>query len=223
MHPKSTLSKVTNLSDINIVKEITRSDASSLFEVDMNGEKYALKVFHDNGDPGHARNGRDLNRFRCEPNAYEKLLASGVCDSGFVPKFYGCLDELDPAAFSPALRGFAHDKFKPKGILLEYLPNSEDLNCVNFSDTLFPQAIEGMQAIHRAGIHHQDTYPRNILLVRGSPDKLVWIDFDVATTFNDPGPEQQARCDHEIRLLEGLRELLVSLRPSLSMLKGLVY
>ncbi|EIT75419.1 hypothetical protein AO1008_08278 [Aspergillus oryzae 100-8] len=124
---------------------------------------------------------RDLNRFRCETNAYEKLLASGVCERSIVPKFHGCINEVDPAAFHPALRHFAQDTFKPRGILLEYLPNAESLNCVNYSDTLYPQAIEGMKEIHKAGVHHQDIYPRNILLVRGNPDRLVWSDFDVFT------------------------------------------
>lgn len=75
------------------------------------------------------------------------------------------------------------------------------MNCVKYSDALYPQAIEVMQEIHRAGVHHRDIYPKNLLLVRGNPDRLVWIDFDVATTFTDFGSEQLARCDHEISLV----------------------
>ncbi|KAJ5844124.1 serine/threonine protein kinase [Penicillium rubens] len=145
-------------SKIQIIRQIMFSDASAIFEVDLDGQKYALKLFHDNGDPGYTEKGRDLNRFRCELDAYEKLLASGVCAG-------------------------------------------ESLNCVNYSDALYPQAIEVMQEIHRAGVHHRDIYPKNLLLVRGNPDRLVWIDFDVATTFTDFGPEQLARCDHEISLV----------------------
>lgn len=74
-----------------------------------------------------------------------------------------------------------------------------------------------MKAIHRAGVQHRDIYPRNLLLVRGNPDRLVWIDFDVATTFTDFGPEQLARCDHEIALVKGLGEALVR-APLLPML-----
>ena len=48
--------------------------------------------FHDNGDPGYTRKGRDLNRFRCELNAYHNLREFGVCDRGFVPAFYGHID-----------------------------------------------------------------------------------------------------------------------------------
>ncbi|KGO78277.1 hypothetical protein PITC_058800 [Penicillium italicum] len=193
---------------ISIIREIARSDASSIFEVDLDGQKFALKLFHDNGDPGYTERGRDLNRFRCESNAYKKLFTSGVCERGFVPKFYGYIDRVDPAMFHPTFQNFAHDKLNPSAILLEYLPNAENLNCVNYSDTLYSQAIEGMKEIHRAGVHHRDIYPRNMLIVRGDPDRLVWIDFDVATTFTEFGPEQVARSDHEISLVKGLGEAL---------------
>ncbi|CAG8888476.1 unnamed protein product [Penicillium egyptiacum] len=106
---------------------------------------------------------------------------------------------MDPAAFHPALQYFAQDKLKLRVILLEYLPNAETLNCVNYSDTLFPQAIEGMQ----------DIYPKSFLLVRGNTDRLVWADFDVAMTFTDFGPEELARCDYEIALVKGFGEALV--------------
>jgi serine/threonine protein kinase len=205
-------------SQIHIIRQITCSDASAIFEVDLGGQKYALKLFHDNGDPGYTEKGRDLNRFRCELNAYEKLLTSGVCVRGFVPKFYGYIDRMDPA-FHPAFQHYARDKLKPRAILLEYLPNAVSLDCVNYSDALYPQAIKGMQEIHRAGVHHQDIYPKNLLLVRGNPDRLVWIDFDVATTFTDFGPEQLARCDYEIALVKGFAEALVWV-PLLSTLEA---
>jgi hypothetical protein len=96
-------------SKIHIIRQITCSDVSSIFEVDLDGQKYALKVFHDNGDPGFTEKGRDLNRFRCKSNAYKKLLASGVCARSYVPKLYGCVNQ---------------DKLKPRAILLEYLENA---------------------------------------------------------------------------------------------------
>ncbi|KAJ5828173.1 uncharacterized protein N7525_006426 [Penicillium rubens] len=224
MHPRKDLLTDVDPSRINIIREITRSDASSIFEVDLDGQRYALKLFHDNGDPGYTEKGRDLNRFRCESNAYKKLPTSGVCDRSFVPKFYGYIDRVDPAIFHPALKHFAQDKLKPRAILLEYLPNAESLNCVNYVDTLYPQAIKGMKEIHRAGVHHRDVYPRN-LLVRGNPDRLVWIDFDVATTFTDFGPQQLNYCDHEIALVKGLGEVLIKLRDFLQIqifIKGIM-
>ncbi|KAJ5756913.1 uncharacterized protein N7511_007095 [Penicillium nucicola] len=47
-----------------------------------------------------------------------------------------------------------------------------------------------------------------LLLVRGNPDRLVWVDFDVATTFTDFGPEQIACCDHEIAVVKGFGDAL---------------
>ncbi|CAG8418189.1 unnamed protein product [Penicillium salamii] len=68
-----------------------------------------------------------------------------------------------------------------------------------------------MEEIHKAGVHHRDIHTRNVLLVHGNPEKprLVWVDFDVATTFTNFGPEQLARCDQEIALVEGVGQALV--------------
>ncbi|KAL4936944.1 hypothetical protein BDV06DRAFT_232917 [Aspergillus oleicola] len=197
-----------DLPKLQIVREITRSESSTIFEATLSEKTYALKVYHDNGDPGYTEKGRDLNRFRCELNAYQKLSAHGVDKRGFVPYYYGHLNSVDPADFQPFLQHFAEDKLKPKAILLEYLPNAESLNCVNYSEVLYPQVIERLQEIHKAGVHHQDIYPKNILLVPGDPDRLVWVDFDVATTFDEPGPQQIADSEYEIALVKGLRELL---------------
>ncbi|KAL4913046.1 hypothetical protein BDW62DRAFT_214558 [Aspergillus aurantiobrunneus] len=125
MHPESPLQLSPNPSSIQIIREL---------------------IYHDNGDPGYTENGRDLNRFRCELNAYEKLLSFGVCERQIVPYFHGYIDRMDPAAFHPALRSF-------------YLPNAESLNCVNYSESLFPQAIEGRKEIHQACVAHEDIYP----------------------------------------------------------------
>jgi hypothetical protein len=38
------------------------------------------------------KNGRDLNRVRCELNAYHNLRKFGVCDRGFVPAFHGYME-----------------------------------------------------------------------------------------------------------------------------------
>ena len=100
MHLRS--ASLINMDLQKIHREITRSDASSIFEVDLDAQKYALKLFHDNGDPGDTEKGLDLNRFRCELNAYKKLRTFGVCARGFVPKFYGYIDRMDTAAFHPA-------------------------------------------------------------------------------------------------------------------------
>jgi hypothetical protein len=135
-----------------------------------------------------------------------------VCERGFVPFFHGCIDRLDPSHFHQQLNHFKEDKFLPRAIVLEYLPEAERLNCLNYSDDLFRSAVDGIREIHDALIHHYDVYPKNMLVVSGT--KIVWIDFDVATTFKDMGIREKAYCEYEVKLVKSFGELLVCVSPS---------
>ncbi|KAL1966270.1 hypothetical protein VTN77DRAFT_4623 [Rasamsonia byssochlamydoides] len=147
---------------ICVNREIRRSNASSIFEIEINGTCYAMKVFHDNGDPGFSKKGRVLNRFRCELQAYRNLRLFGVCERGFVPRYYGYIDRLDPTKLQPHLDHFRNDQHNPRAIFLEYFPDAEKLNCVNYSDQRFQKAINGIKEIHNALIHHHDICPKKI-------------------------------------------------------------
>jgi serine/threonine protein kinase len=114
-----------------------------------------------------------------------------VCQRGFVPFFYGCIDRIDPSALNPPLEHFLNDKYQPRARIVEYLPNAERLNCVNYSDALFRGAVDGIKAIHNAFVRHGDIYPKNILI---TPDRAVG-DFDVAATFSETGPFEKEYCD----------------------------
>ncbi|THC92319.1 hypothetical protein EYZ11_008213 [Aspergillus tanneri] len=180
-----------DLSFLHIGKELKQSEASSIFEVEIHGSSYAMKVFHNNGDPGFTKKGRDLNRFRCELNAYRNLYSFGVCERGLVPYYYGYIDRLDPAKYQPHLNHFAGD--------------------THFPNRRLQTAIYGLRQIHNALIHHHDIYPKNILIVQGHPERVVWIDFDVAVTF----PSKEAMncqaekyCQHEIELFASFGQLL---------------
>ncbi|KAK9236648.1 hypothetical protein V1525DRAFT_406436 [Lipomyces kononenkoae] len=197
-----------DLANVGIKREVGPSEASSMFEIELHGSSYAMKLFHDNGDLGYTKKGRDLNRFRSELNAYSNLRGFGVCERGFVPYFYGYIDRVDPTEFEPALHHFMDDKFEPRAILLEYLPDAEELNCLNYSDDRLRHAMDGIKQIHGAHVHHQDIYPRNILIVPGDPERVVWIDFDVATTFTSMGPREKAYCEYENELVASFGELL---------------
>ncbi|KAJ5155647.1 hypothetical protein N7492_008450 [Penicillium capsulatum] len=159
----------------------------------------------DHFEAWYTKKGRDLDRFRCELKAYQNLHDFGVCDRGFVPSFYGYVDRLDPSAFGPLLRNFSKDKFRPRAILLEYLPDAERLNCVNYSRDLVRSAVQGLQEVHNAFVHHRDIYPKNMLVSGG---RIIWVDFDVATTFANNGPREMAYCDYEIELVKSFGELL---------------
>lgn len=168
--------------------------------------------FHNNGDPGFTKKGRDLNRFRCELRAYRNLRQFGVCDHGSVPYYHGYFDQLDPARFEPHLNHFKDDANNPSAILLEYLEGTEELNCVNYSDTRWKMVMSGLQDIHSALVHHHDIYPKNILIVRGPPERVVWIDFDVAMTFpNKQSINSQAEeyFDYEVKLAASFGDHLV--------------
>ncbi|KAL1999751.1 hypothetical protein VTN02DRAFT_4068 [Thermoascus thermophilus] len=59
---------------ITIIKELKRSEASSIVHVNYDGKPRVLKVFHNDGDAGYADDGvRDLNRARCEIRTYCSL------------------------------------------------------------------------------------------------------------------------------------------------------
>ncbi|PLB43416.1 hypothetical protein P170DRAFT_451430 [Aspergillus steynii IBT 23096] len=196
---------------LQIGKELGRSEASSIFEVEIQGTRYAMEVFHDNGDPGFTEKGCDLNRFRCELRAYRNLRLFGVCDRGSVPYYHGYFDRLDPARFQPHLNHFVDDVNNPSAILLEYLEDTEELNCVNYSDDRFRVVIRGLKEIHGALVHHRDIYPKNILIVRGPPERVVWIDFDVAVTFPDKqsvNSQAEGYFDYEVKLAASFGDLL---------------
>ncbi|KAJ5728600.1 kinase-like domain-containing protein [Penicillium malachiteum] len=224
MHPENTLITHTDLSKIKILRDISHSEASSIFEVELDGQIYALKLLHNDGDPGYTEKGRDLKPISLRIERIREALCLWRLRAGHCSKILrlhqrsgsGCFSFCFHLAFHHVVQHFARDKLKPSAILLEYLPNAECLNCVNYSDALYAHAPEGLKEIHSAGVHHRDIYPRNMLLVHGNTDRLVWIDFDVATTFTDPGTEQKARSDYEIALVKGLGDALAR-APSLPM------
>ncbi|RMZ47620.1 hypothetical protein CA14_010381 [Aspergillus flavus] len=173
-------------SSLRTGKELKSSEASSIFEVELRGHRY----FHDNGDPGFTRKGRDLNRSRCESMLTEISIRLG---------------------FQPHLNHFMNDIHAPNAILLEYLEDTEELNCVNYSGDRLQAAIVELRGIHSALIHHRDVYPKNSLIVRGPPERVVWIDFDVAMTFDSTKPmgyQADEHCNFEIELVKSFGRLL---------------
>ncbi|EEH19928.2 hypothetical protein PABG_02187 [Paracoccidioides brasiliensis Pb03] len=171
---------------IRFIKELKRSEASSIFHVNYDGKPLVLKVFHNDEDVGYADDGvRDLNRARCEIRAYCTLKKSGMCDQGYVPQFYGYALSLNLAAHAPHLDAFQRDTGLPSAILMEYLPNPLLMNCITYSKERMAKAVNGIEQIHSALIEHNDPYPKNILIVPGDPERVMWIDFDVAITYPD--------------------------------------
>lgn len=111
-----------------------------------------------------------------------------------------------------------NDSHALKAILLEYPQYTEELNCVNYSDDHLQAAVVGLERIHNALIHHRDIYPKNILIVRGHPERVVWIDFDVSVTFDSGKPmgrQGEEYCNFEVELIKSFGDLLVCSNPVL--------
>ncbi|EER41393.1 conserved hypothetical protein [Histoplasma capsulatum H143] len=197
-----------NPTKIKFIKELKTSEASSIFHVNYDGMPRVLKVFHNNEDAGYADDGvRDLNRARCEIRAYCSLKRSGICDGGYVPQFYGYTLSLRPTALAPHLDAFQRDAGLPSAILIEYLPNPLVMNCVTYNKERMAKAVKGIQQIHSALIEHNDPYPKNIMIVSGDPERVVWIDFDVAITYPDStyiGDREHGWIEIETRRVESV-------------------
>jgi hypothetical protein len=172
-----------------------------------------IRQFHNDGDPGFADDGvRDLNRARCETRAYCALKQSSICDQGYVPQFYGYSLYLKPTAFAPYLDAFQGDAGLPSAILLEYLPHPLLMNCLTYTKERMAKAVDGIRQVHLALVEHNDSYPKNIVIVPGNPERVVWIDFDVAITYPDStyiGDRERDWIDFETKQVEDFGLMLV--------------
>lgn len=143
---------------------------------------------------------RDLNRARCEIRAYCRLKRFGVCDSGYVPEFYGYMLAVNPASWAPHLGPFQHDSGLPSAILIEYLPQPLVLNCITYSKKRMQKAAIGIRQIHSA------------LIVPGDPERVIWIDFDVTIVYPNStyiGDRERSWIEDESLCVEGFGIKLV--------------
>lgn len=172
-------------------------------------------IKNNDKDPGYADDGvRDLNRARSEIRAYCRLKTSGVCDAGYVPQFYGYALSLDSDAYTPHLGVFKKDVGLPSAVLIEYLPKPLMMDCVTYTPERMDRAIEGIKRVHEALVGHNDPYPKNIVIVPGSPERVMWIDFDVAITYPDSsyvGERERVWIELERQRVECFGKLLVSI------------
>lgn len=123
------------------------------------------------------------------------------------------MQNIDPADFAPHLDSFQHDGGHPSAILIEYLPNPMSMNCVTYTKERMDKAIVGIEQIHSALMEHNDYYPKNIQTVPGDPERVLWIDFDVAITYPDStyiSERDRKSIEGETRCVEGIGGRLVS-------------
>ncbi|KAL3473607.1 hypothetical protein BJX99DRAFT_233198 [Aspergillus californicus] len=102
----------------------------------------------------------------------------------------------------------------PTAIFLEYIPNMHQMDLTTFSLSRLLKLKDILQDIHRAGVLHDDTDPRNMMVCPGSSedeDRVLWIDFDRAQLYpeTDLSPYQERCLKSENRLVEQFVQFLV--------------
>ncbi|ODH45269.1 hypothetical protein ACO22_00265 [Paracoccidioides brasiliensis] len=127
------------------------------------------------------------------------------------PVFYGFMLAIDIANYTPHLDAFRHDAGLPSSILIEHLPKPLVMNCVTYSKERMQRAVIGIQQVHSAFIEHNDPYPKNILIVPGHLERVVWVDLDVAIVYpNDIyiGKNGRSRIEFETEVVKSFGQLL---------------
>ncbi|KZF19890.1 hypothetical protein L228DRAFT_270662 [Xylona heveae TC161] len=131
-----------------------------------------------------------INVFKSESNAYRRLKEKGLCERGIVPDFYGMIEDIDPALWQPHLNMFRKDEARPSALFIEYIPDLRKIDLDNYTTERILKLGTILREIHKAGVLHDDPYPRN-MMVQESSDRVCWIDFDRADTFDFPLNERQ--------------------------------
>ncbi|KAL5340775.1 hypothetical protein BJX70DRAFT_396474 [Aspergillus crustosus] len=117
------------------------------------------------------------NNYTCETTAYTRLQAHGLCDRRTIPKYHGSINNIDPTMYTPHLDKFIDDEYPPQDTRMD--------------------KIAGLKEIHAAGVEHSDAYPRNMKIFQNEPERVLWIEFDRAQTWDPDTVDEWER--------EGLR------------------
>lgn len=79
----------------------------------------------------------------------------------------------------PDMREFQHHEHPPDAILMEFIPNAESIQISNFTQDKIDRLSQILFDFHDVGLLHGDVYPRNMMVVQGTPhDAVFWLDFD---------------------------------------------
>ncbi|KAJ6185716.1 hypothetical protein N7519_007017 [Penicillium mononematosum] len=168
--------------DVEFLEKLKESKNSVVFTAEVHGTICVMKVFRDRGPSQWDPPDREVNLFVRESTAYARLKAKGLCERGVIPDFYGIITNIQPASW-PGLDMFLDDKLPPNAILIEYVPNVQQIDLSNFSLRYLRQLRHILDEIHDAGVLHGDPYPRN-MMISADQCKALWIDFDSAHTFS---------------------------------------
>ncbi|KMP03553.1 hypothetical protein CIRG_03245 [Coccidioides immitis RMSCC 2394] len=147
-----------------------------------------------------------------ESTAYPSFeRARNIVSNGIVPSILlAPCSSLIQSHASPYLRTFVIDEYPPSAIFLEYIPNLEMLGLNNYTQARMNKFLEGIREIHKALVEHGDPKPRNMLIVKDDPERVVWIDFNRANTYDEHRitDRERAFLDEEEETVEGLKMCL---------------
>ncbi|TQW00894.1 Protein kinase-like domain [Cordyceps javanica] len=164
-----------DFSEVKCIKKIYDGEYSKIFKVE------ALGRYH-----GHSKaffEPVESKLFGRELAAYSRFKETGLCQRGIVPDFYGAITTINPGVW-PELRSFRKDPLPPKAILFEYIPSLERISLKNYTKQRVAKLADLLADVHAARVAHGDAHPRNMgLIIQGDVERLLWMDFDRATTF----------------------------------------
>ncbi|KKA19530.1 hypothetical protein T310_6487 [Rasamsonia emersonii CBS 393.64] len=170
-----------------------------------------MKVHHGRGPRKYYEpKDRELDIHVLESTAYRRLKQHGLCDRGLVPQFYGTIEKIDPWCYQPDLKDFLEDIYPPSAILLEYIPDLEMIQLQNYTNKRMDNLIEGLKELHKALIRHGDPKPRNMMVVKNDPERVIWIDFDRAETYDQDQMTQKQKA-----LIKEEEEIVISFKDCL--------
>jgi hypothetical protein len=107
------------------------------------------------------------------------------------------IEWIEPREWKPHLDIFLDDSWSPSAVLIEYVADMYQMDL----STL--RAILGQ--FHEAKVLHGDADPRNMMVISGKPDRVLWIDFDSAQTLPENKPliqRQQEWMELEIQRMD---------------------
>jgi hypothetical protein len=135
--------------------------------------------------------------FMIENNAYRRLRAHGLCNKGYIPMFYGAVENFDSDQIcEPRLEFFKmREQTALAGIFLEYIPGMyvgrESVGWC-FSQERWAKFLEIMKAIIAARVIIPDADMRSVVLYRREKDdqpekeeRIVTWDFEGTKLFPD--------------------------------------
>lgn len=113
---------------------------------------------------------------------------------------------------------FLDDEYLPSAIFLEYIPGLEIISVHNYTQRRMTNFLGGIRQIHKARVRQRDPKPRNMMFVTDTPERVVWLDFDRAETFDTSQitVEQEDLLKEEEEIVHGFTECLVSRGQSFS-------